>query len=148
MNILVDDSELLKYIKIWNKIESLFNKIAFNKVAPNKKGFHSKPVYNEYIKTKIISYNGNFHDFKKLTKNEYCDHSVLLLESISEVKNKYYLQKFLHRFFESSSIECNSIEYNNNKSSLFKELVQIVDWSDDEANDKFENLNALQFSCL
>ena len=66
MNVLVNNNELLKYIEIWNKIESLFNK------KFNKKGFYSKPTYNnEYIKTKISLYNGNFHDFKKLTKDEY-----------------------------------------------------------------------------
>ena len=47
-NVLANDNELLKYIKIWNKIETLFNK------KFNRKGFYSKPVYkNEYIKTKI-----------------------------------------------------------------------------------------------
>ena len=46
MNVLANDSELLKYIEIWNKIEALFNK------KFNKKGFYSKPVYNdEYIRT-------------------------------------------------------------------------------------------------
>ena len=40
MNVLANDNELLKYIEIWNKIESLFNK------KFNKKEFHSKPVYN------------------------------------------------------------------------------------------------------
>ena len=49
-----------------NKIKSLFN----------KKGFYSKPTYNnEYVRTKMNSYNENFHDFKKL-------------EFISEVENK------------------------------------------------------------
>ena len=100
----------------------------FNKKI-NKKSFHSKPVYsNEHINTKISSYNENFYDFKKLTKNKYCAHLILLLESISEVKNTYYPQTFLHKFFECDSIKCN-----NNKNSLFKELVQIVDWPDDES---------------
>ena len=62
VNVLANDNGLLKYIEIWNKIGSLFNK------KSNKKGFHSKPVSNnEYIKTIISSYNENFHDFKKLT---------------------------------------------------------------------------------
>ena len=66
MNFLANDNELLKYIKIWSRIEALFNRIALN-----KKGFHSEPTYNnEHIKTKISSYNGNFCDFKRLTKNE------------------------------------------------------------------------------
>ena len=117
MNVLANDNELLKYIKIWNKTETLLN----------KKRFHNVPVYNEYIKTKISSYNENFHDNKRLTKDEYYGHSILLLE----VKHKYYPQTFLNKFFE-----CNSIETRNstNKNSFFKELVQIADWSDDEYN--------------
>ena len=51
---------------------------------------------------------------------------MLLLEPISEVKYKYCPQTFLHRFFKCC----------NDKNSLFKELVEIVDWSDDESNDE------------
>ena len=94
INVLANNNELLKYIEIWNKIESLFNK------KFNKKGLYSKPTYiNESIKTKISSYNENIYDFKKLTKDEYCGHSILLLESISEVENKYYPQTFLYKLF-------------------------------------------------
>ena len=51
---------------------------------------------------------------------------MFLLESICEVENNYYPQTFLDKFFE-----CNSVENNVNK--LFKELVQIVDWSHNES---------------
>ena len=130
MNVLVDDNELLKYIEIWNKIEALFNKTF------NNKGFHSKPIdNNEYMKTKISSYNENFHGNKRLKKDEYYGHSVLLLESISEVENIYYPRTFIDKFFECNSIECNSVK-KHNKNSLLKELVQIVDWSDDESTDE------------
>ena len=75
------------------KIEALFNK------KFNKKGFYSKPVYNnEHIKTKRNSCNENDHVLKKLTKDKYYGHSILLLESICEVKNKYYPQTFLDKF--------------------------------------------------
>ena len=121
MNVLANDNELLKYIKIWNKIETLFNKVTLN-----KKGFHCDPIHNKYIKTKISLYNENFHDFQKLVKNKYCGHSILLLESICEVENKYYPRTFLDKLFE-----CNSVE--NNVNRLFTELVQIVDWSDNES---------------
>ena len=47
MNVLANNNELLKYIEIWSKIASLFNEIAHNRIALNKKRFHSKPVYNE-----------------------------------------------------------------------------------------------------
>ena len=71
MNVLANHNELLKYIEIWNKIESSFNK------KFNKKEFYSKLTYNKkYIKTKKNSYNEKFHDFKKLTKYEYYRHSV------------------------------------------------------------------------
>ena len=56
---------------------------------------HNRPVYNnEYIKIKISPYNENFHGNKKLTKDEHYGHSILLLESICEVENKYYPQIF------------------------------------------------------
>ena len=70
MDVLTNDNELLKYIEIWNKIEALSNRSAFNEVALNKKRFHGDPVQNnEYIRKKISSYDENFRDFKKLTKN-------------------------------------------------------------------------------
>ena len=66
-----------------------------------KKGLHNRPIYyNEYIRTKIRSYNENFLVNKKLAKDEYYNHSILLLESICEVENKYYPQTFLDEFFE------------------------------------------------
>ena len=113
MNPLTNDNELLKYIEIQNKIEALFNK------KFNKRGLYS-----------------NFHGNKRLIRDEYYGHSFsLLLESISEVNNKYYPQTFLHKVFECNSVECSP----SKKNSLFKELVQIVDWSDesnDRSNDK------------
>ena len=54
-----------------------------------------------------------------LIKDEYYGNLILLIESICEIKNKYYLQTFLNDFFRKH----NSININ----SLFKELVQIVD---------------------
>ena len=82
INVLANDNELLKYIEIWNKIEYLFNK------KFNKKGFYSKPVYNdEYIYAKTSLYNENFHDNKRLTKDKSYGHSI--------VKNKHYPQIYL-----------------------------------------------------
>ena len=77
------------------------------------------PVCNEYIKTKIRSYNENIHGYKKITKDENYGHSILLLESICEIENKYYPKIFLDKLFEKSN--------DNNKKRLFKELVQITD---------------------
>ena len=68
MIFLANDNELLKYIEIWNKIEALFNK------KFNKKRLYSKPIYNnEYIRTKLNSYNENFHGNKRLKKDQYYD---------------------------------------------------------------------------
>ena len=94
MNILANDNELLKYVEIWNKIKALLNKRLYN-----------IPVYNECIRTKICSYSKNFHGNKRLKKDEYYGHSVILIESIREVKNKYYPQTFLDKFFESTPLK-------------------------------------------
>ena len=95
MNVLADNDELLKYIKVWNKIEALFSK------KFNKRGFYIKPIYDkEYIKTKISPCNGNFHVNKNLPKDEYYCHSTLLLEFICVVENKHYLQTFLDKFLK------------------------------------------------
>ena len=129
MNVLANDNELLKYIKIWNKIKDLLNK-----------RLYSKPVYNEYVKTKISSYNKNFHDNKRLTKDENYGHSMLILESICEVQNKYCSQIFLYKFFKCNSVATHN---DNNKNNLFKELVQIFDWPDDESNDESQQLTKI-----
>ena len=106
----------------------LADNVLFNKKS-NKKGFYSRIVYNnEYIKTKISPYNENFHGNKKLTKDEYYGHSILLLEPISEEENKHYPQTFLGEFFK--------IHSGNNINPLFNELVQVIDWfhDDDRSN--------------
>ena len=52
-------------------------------------------ILNIVINTSHISpYNDIFKGNKKLTKDEYYDHSMLLIESICEAKNKYYPQTF------------------------------------------------------
>ena len=82
INISANNKEFLKYIQIWNKIKDLFNE-KFNKI-----GLYNKPVFNnEYIRTKISQFNENFHGNKKLIKEEYYRTSVLLIDSICEVKN-------------------------------------------------------------
>ena len=116
MNVSADNRELLKYIKIWDMIEDLLNK------KHSKKVLYNNTIYNVCIKTKISLYNENFHGNKKLIKGKYYGNP----KSICEVKNKYYPQTFLDAFFETHS--------DNNINSLFKELVRIIDWSDDESN--------------
>ena len=80
MNILPNDKEFLKYrLKLY-----LIKKI-------NKRGLYNRPVYNnEYIKTKIWALHENFHGNKKLTKDKYNDHSILLIKSVCEAENNHY----------------------------------------------------------
>ena len=94
VNVLADDNELLKYVEIWNKIKTLLNQRLYN-----------IPVYNQYIRTKISLYSENFHGNKRLTKDKYYGHSILLIESICKAENKYYPQTFLDEFFECNSVE-------------------------------------------
>ena len=104
-----------------DKIVDLFNG------KHNKKVFYNNTIYiNEWTNTKISSYNEKFHGNKKLIKDRYYGNSVLLIESICKVENKCYPQTFLDEFFETHN--------DTNISSLFKELVQIIDWSDDESS--------------
>ena len=86
---------------------------------------------NKYITTKISPYTDVSKDNKKLTNDKYYGHSILLIESIREAENKYYPQTLLDNLFECNSIKTHN---DNNKNSLFKELVQIINWSNDESN--------------
>ena len=72
-----------------------------NKVSNNiKKGFDSKPVYNEkYLQTKAKFYEGrintNFHD-NGLHKGSYCIYSSLILtDFLFEMGKDYYSQLLL-----------------------------------------------------
>ena len=112
MHVLTDRAKFFKYVEIWNRIVSLFNK-------STSKNFK----YNiEYIKAKISPYNENFHGInKRLKKGNYYGTLVLLIDSICKVKNSLYPQTLLKKL-----LEC------NNKNNAFKEQPQIVDESSDE----------------
>ena len=71
----------------------------------------------------MCPYNDVFKDNKKLTKYEYYGHSIVLIESICEAENKHCPQTFKNFFFEK----------HNSVLSLFKELVNIIDFSDGES---------------
>ena len=102
-----------KYNEVWNKIESLF-----------KKEFNSEPVYNDkYIKTKI-SLNAHFYDNNNNNSNNnnnempketerYTCLFVILLDSIINVDEKYYLQVFL--------IECKYAIKNKSVMNVIRE---------------------------
>ena len=104
VNLLVHNKELLKkYNEIWDKISNLL-----------KKGFDSKPVYNDkYIKTKIKIYihriNTNLQGNKIPEDNKHCTCLfVLLLDSVIEIDSDYYPQIFVR--------ECKfSVKINHNK---------------------------------
>ena len=96
MSFLTDNNEFLKrYTKIWEKVSDLIDK-----------KFDSEPVYNnEYINTKIRSYNNdiitNFHDnYNKNNKlpeknKAYRCMSLISLDSIIKINKKYYPQTLL-----------------------------------------------------
>ena len=91
MSLRVNDEQLFKkYNKIWKKVEKLM-----------RIDFESKPTYgydDKYIKTKIKTYADitNFHN-KKIPKEKVpCKClSVIMLDSVIESDEKYYLQIFL-----------------------------------------------------
>ena len=93
MSLMVKDKQLLKnYNKIWKKIEKLM-KIDFN----------TKTTYGDdddkYIKTKIKTYSDiiiiNYHN-KKIPKEKVpCKClSIIILHSVIESDEKYYLKQF------------------------------------------------------
>ena len=93
MSFKATDKKLLKqYIQVWERVSSLMN-IKFD----------SEPVYGDndkYIKTKTKSYgdkiNINFQG-KKIPKEDvsYKCLSLIMLDSVSRVNKKYYLQTLL-----------------------------------------------------
>ena len=67
------------------------------KLKVELKKINSEPVYNDkFIKTKVNLYNTPFL-FKKIPKEVECYTclSIILLDSIINVDNKYYTQVFL-----------------------------------------------------
>ena len=95
MSLRVYDEQLFKkYNKIWKNVEKLM-----------RIDFESKPIYgddddNKYIKTKIKTYADsiitNFHNKKMPKEKVLCKClSILMLDSVIETDEKYYLQTFL-----------------------------------------------------
>ena len=81
---------LEKYNEIWKKVSNSI-----------KKGFDSKPVYNEkYLETKIKSYQGkmnsNFHDNKTPKEGSQCIClSAILINSVFRIDKNHYPQVYL-----------------------------------------------------
>ena len=93
MSLRANDEQLFKkYNKIWKKVEKLM-----------RLDFESKPFYGDddkYIKTKIKTYADsiitNFHNKKMPKEKVPCKClSVIMLDSVIESDEKYYLQIFL-----------------------------------------------------
>ena len=98
MSLRVYDEQLFKkYNKIWKNVEKLM-----------RIDFESKPIYgddddNKYIKTKIKTYADsiitNFHNKKMPKEKVLCKClSILMLDSVIETDEKYYLQTFLEEW--------------------------------------------------
>ena len=93
MSFKVNNKQLLKsYIKIWEKVESLFNI-----------DFESKSIYGDddkYIKTKIKIYADsiitNFHNKKMPKEKAPCKClSIIMIDSVIKANKKYYPQTLL-----------------------------------------------------
>ena len=94
MHVLTDHTKFLKYVEIWNRIVSLFNKSTSRNFKCNI----------EYIKARISPHNENLHDInKRLKKGNYYGTLVLLIDSICEVKNSLYPQTLLKKLFECNN---------------------------------------------
>ena len=119
MSFFTDNNEFLeRYTKIWEKISDLIDK-----------KFDSDPVYNnKYINTKIRSYNNdiitNFHDNdnknnKLPEKNKaYKCMSLISLDSIIKINNKYYPQTLLQeRVYKLTNRKVEYIITNTNLDS-------------------------------
>ena len=89
--LLIKDDKLLENIV----------KSAIKSAIVNKKGFDSKPVYNEkYLKTEIKSYEGkistSFHDDGIPKESSHCIClSVIMIDSVFKIVKNYYAQFFL-----------------------------------------------------
>ena len=124
MSLRVDDSKLFKkYCKIWRTISGLLGT-----------EFDSETVYGDtdsYIKTKVKMdenrANTNFQD-KKVPKGDalYKCLSLILLDSIVKVGEKYYPQVFLE--------ECKYVKRKNKMVNYINGYIEIT--SSDE-NDEF-----------
>ena len=92
MSLRVNDEQLFKkYSRIWKKFEKLI-----------KIDFERKPSYgydDKYIKTKIKNYADiiiTYFHYKKMPKKVPCKYlSIIMLNSVTESDEKYYLQTFL-----------------------------------------------------
>ena len=108
-----------------------------------RKGFDSKPVYNEkYLKTKIKSYdekiNKNFYNDKIAKEGYQCIClSVIWIDSVYRKDENHYPQMFLE--------ECKYVVKEKRTSKFITEYIEISsDDSDKEDSDK-ENPDKKKF---
>ena len=92
-----DDSLLIKYNEIWNKIKKKLNN---RHVLLNIK-LHSMPVYDEkYIKAKVKEFNGavNTHFLGDKVPKEGVDYTFIAcvsIDSVMKIEKKNYPQVYL-----------------------------------------------------
>ena len=87
-------------------------------------------MYNgRYIKARISLYNINFYGNKTPRKNKrYTCYSVILLDSIANVDEKYYPQRFLK--------ECNHELKNEKIANTINEELNLNESDDESDNDE------------
>ena len=82
-----NDSVLVKYSDIWNKIK-----------RADKQETSCKPIYDyKYVKTKVRSFNGVVHTnfrIEKIPKEStlYICLTIITVEQVSKMDKKYYLK--------------------------------------------------------
>ena len=114
-----DDSVLIKYNEIWNKIKE-------------KQGmkFHSKPVYNEkYIKTKVKTFNviNTIFSDNKIPKESghYTCIEAINIDSVIKIDKKNYPQNYIEEW---------KYKIKKIKMVKFNDLELDLDDSDDSSN--------------
>ena len=114
-----DDSVLIKYNEIWNKIKE-------------KQGmkFHSKPVYNEkYIKTKVKTFNviNTIFSDNKIPKESghYACIEAINIDSVIKIDKKNYPQNYIEEW---------KYKIKKIKMVKFNDLELDLDDSDDSSN--------------
>ena len=120
IHLLVHDKEILnKYNAVWDIINNLF-----------KKGFDSKPMYNDkYIKAKTSLSNVNLYGNKIPRENErYTFLSGILLDPVVDVEKKSHRLIFLEK--------CKYAVKNKKIISTINEELNINRSDDQSDNDK------------
>ena len=123
-----DDIKYMSFLVRYDELLENYNETWKKNKNSIKKEFDCEPVYNEqYVKTKVNSYNGkintNFHNNKIPKKSsKFICLSVILINSLFKTDKNYYLQLFLK--------ECKYVVQEKKKSEYITDDIEISSVSD------------------